>query len=255
MGMHRAGRFAPWTLVAGSLVVIVASGCAPSRDAGFEEDPVDEPRATDEAEDDVDHWQSACEQVLAPVDGDRAQLQELEVLEALDVLDETSRVHSALTVPRVTEQVERLDELVILAPLDTGVPADLADGAAEDGRDVDAGVAPPEAFVVPGGALLLADLVDTGQVETADGGVVRFIQEDDRMIVERGDAQVEVVCADLQVQDAVIHVLSGEPYDVADDDALEPDADADREELAPDIDERLDELDDPDGSPSGTTDP
>lgn len=175
----------------------------------------------------------------------------MEVTAALDTIPELSRTAAAMQVPQFRDGFDSYDEVTVFAPIDSANGQATQDDSFEDRLD-DEGLSerpspPPGAYVHTDGALSLEELLDVGAVEVADGGTLSIeASEDEIQVVRDRDeedegnvATVQVICADIEVRDAVIHVIDGEPY---------PDQDPDPQDLgdAPERNDVLPELEEED---------
>lgn len=275
--LGRARRRHGWP-TCGVLLLLV--GCGPSEDAGFEqevdvdgesgEDEPAEDRDTGDAAgpsdggevaDDIPPTQVACPEVTGDLDGGASMLADMELLEALESVPELSRIASSFSLPRITEQLERFDEVTVFAPLDDGLPSGLVDDASENEpragdedtdplrEDTEGGSDPPPlAYIGPDGAFTLDELQELDEVAIADGGTATLDVEDGRVRLQRGGNAVEIVCADVEVRDGIIHVVNGElpsPQAGTEGGVRDLGGAPEDEPAPPDVREELDELDEP----------
>lgn len=168
--------------------------------------------------------------------GERTALGD-EPVEALADIEELAWIGSALAAPQLEDERDRADGITVFAAWDThvdGTPeeddaettAESADPEDEFGTDAD-----PRSFVHLGASLELDDLLAAGQLDLADGAVLSIDQDlDGHVEVERDGQSAEVICADVPIQDGVVHIVDAllVPVDEA---PLEPDTEVDRETI------------------------
>jgi hypothetical protein len=214
------------------LLMSLAVGCA-TDDA----DVRPEPSSTPEPRHVAPRSQASCDVIEAAVDGGIETLEQRSPVEALQAVPELSWTASAMRLPEMRELLDDRDGVTIFAPLDDAQPDDAgrADGADQP---------PPQALVHPGVAAGVEQLSADGPLEMADGGRLELAVEDDRAWVIRGEVRTEIVCADLVLDGAVLHVTDGIPYD-ADEEERDLDVDAERRD-APDPTTQPDDADDAD---------
>jgi hypothetical protein len=210
------------------LVALILAACGPTQEAGFEQLPHDPDAVGDPV---APASLAGCELLERGLERDAATLASMDPGSMLEEIPVLSWSASALNTPQMQQQLDRFGEVTVLAPIDRPLDGDDGDfaGPLPGPNDPEP---PPEALVHPGAALRLADLLQAGDIEVADGGSVEVELRDDQAFIVRDGVAVEVICADLVLDDAVIHVVQGIPYPL-DPDGREPEGEPDPDAVTP----------------------
>ena len=192
-------------------------------DAETEQPAVDEgePTAPVEGQTGTTDIGSECAAILGveedqPLDAARQDYRELDLVSALEEIDELSHVSSSFQTPDAREDFSELEEITLFAPVSEAFNARALEESGPDSEDESAddnsytqwpASVVLSAHLIGGESLSIAGLAEQGEVELADGTTIEVTSDEGVATVTRGDLTAEVLCGDIEVDDGFIHVI------------------------------------------------